>query len=63
MIVLEHAVNSFGVFKADLASRLDSWRLTFARKPDLLVPWRAVVAEFEKEQSTPLLHALAHVGS
>ncbi|WP_091366182.1 hypothetical protein [Geodermatophilus telluris] len=33
MIVLEHAVNSFGVLEADLASRLDFWRLTFARKP------------------------------
>jgi hypothetical protein len=33
MIVLEHAVNSFGMLEADLASRLDSWRLEFARKP------------------------------
>src|SRR3712207_2581129 len=33
MIVLEHAVTSFGVLEADLASRLDSWRLEFAKKP------------------------------
>jgi hypothetical protein len=33
MIVLGHAVDSFGILEADLASRLDSWRLDFARNP------------------------------
>ena len=34
MVVLEHAVHSFSELEADLASRLESWRLAFAREPN-----------------------------
>jgi hypothetical protein len=62
MIVLEHAVNSFGVLEADLASRLDSWRLEFARQPSpdrgLLVGLQASLPNVTKALQ-PLRHPSA----
>lgn len=68
MIVLEHAVDSFGMLEADLASRLDSWRLEFARKPStdrgLLVGLQASLPNV-MQALQPLRHpsALAWAGS
>ena len=68
MIVLEHAVDSFGALEADLASRLDSWRLEFARKPSpdrgLLVGLQASLPNVTQALQ-PLTHpsALAWAGS
>ncbi len=68
MIVLEHAVDSFSVLEADLASRLDSWRLEFARKPSpdrgLLVGLQASLPNVTQALQ-PLRHpsALAWAGS
>src|SRR3712207_899750 len=68
MIVLEHAVNSFGMLQADLASRLESWRLEFARKPSadrgLLVGLQASLPNVTQALQ-PLRHpsALAWAGS
>jgi hypothetical protein len=68
MIVLEHAVDSFGMLQADLASRLDSWRLEFARKPSpdrgLLVGLQASLPNVTQALQ-PLRHpsALAWAGS
>jgi hypothetical protein len=67
MIVLEHAVNSFAMLEADLASRLDSWRLEFARKPSadrgLLVGLQASLPNVTQALQ-PLTHpsALAWAG-
>ena len=68
MIILEHAVDSFGVLEADLASRLDSWRLAYARKPS---PNRGLLVGLQASLPTvtqalqPLKHpsALAWAGS
>jgi hypothetical protein len=68
MIVLEHAVDSFGMLEADLASRLDSWRLAYARKPS---PDRGLLVGLQASLPTvtqalqPLKHpsALAWAGS
>jgi hypothetical protein len=68
MIVFQHAVNSFSVLEADLASRLDSWRLEFARKPSpdrgLLVGLQASLPNVTHALQ-PLRHpsALAWAGS
>ena len=68
MIVLEHAVNSFAMLEADLGSRLDSWRLEFARKPSpdrgLLIGLQASLPNVAKALQ-PLTHpsALAWAGS
>jgi hypothetical protein len=68
MIVLEHAVDSFGRLEADLASRLDSWRLEFARTPSpdrgLLVGLQASLPNI-MQSLQPLRHpsALAWAGA